>query len=108
MSTLPPVGAAAPAPAPPAATAAASTATPAPGSEAAKIHDAAQKFEGIFMSQLVDRMLQSSGVADSNPVYSGLISEKLGDHLATVGGIGLAALIEHQMAGSAPDGKGTP
>jgi Rod binding domain-containing protein len=88
---------------------AAAAATPAPGSQAARIHDAAVKFEGLFMSQLVDRMLESSGVGASQPVYSGLISEKLGDHLATVGGIGLAALIEGQVADATSSaGKGTP
>lgn len=103
MTPLPSVGAT-----PSTAPAASAAATPAAGTDAAKIHDAAQKFEGIFMSQLVDRMLASSGVGESNPVYSGLISEKLGDQLATTGGIGLAALIEQQIAGTpAARGKET-
>jgi peptidoglycan hydrolase FlgJ len=66
-----------------------------------KIKKAAEGIEGVFMSMLVDEMLKSTGVgADgaSGDIYGGLISQSLGDQLAQTGGIGLASMLERQMA----------
>ena len=67
-----------------------------------KIREAAVGFEGIFMSILVEEMMKSTEVAEANPLYSGLMTEKLGDQLAGSGGIGLADLLERQLGGGAP------
>ncbi|MGD9573730.1 MAG: rod-binding protein, partial [Thermoleophilia bacterium] len=66
-----------------------------------KIREAAEGFEGIFMSILTEEMLKGTDVAQGNPLYSGLMTEKLGDSLARSGGIGLADVIERQLGGGA-------
>jgi peptidoglycan hydrolase FlgJ len=87
---------AAAAPAPGSATPAAGAAAP---SGTSSIRQAAEGFEGVFMSILVEEMLKGTEVAKGNPMYSGLVTEKLGDQLARSGGIGLADLLERQMGG---------
>lgn len=80
------------------------TAASAPAATAAadpKIREAAEGFEGIFMSMLVEEMMKSTEVAQGNPLYSGLMTEKLGDQLARSGGIGLADVLERQLGGGA-------
>jgi len=67
--------------------------------EQAKVREAAKRLEGVFMSILVQEMFKGSGLDDASPVYQGLVTEKLGDSLAEAGGIGLAAMIERQLAG---------
>jgi len=69
------------------------------------IREAAKGFEGIFMSMLVDEMLKGTQVGESNPVYSGLLTQKLGDELARSGGIGLAGILEKQL-GATPTTQG--
>jgi Rod binding domain-containing protein len=64
-----------------------------------KIREAAEGFEGIFMSMLVGEMMKGTETAEANPLYAGLMTEKLGDQLARSGGIGLADLIERQFGG---------
>lgn len=83
------------------ATAPASSATAAAASTPVdpKVAEAARGFEGIFMSFLVEEMMGDTGLAASNPLYAGLMTEKLGDALAEAGGIGLAAVLERQMSG---------
>ena len=59
---------------------------------------------------LVNEMMKGTDVAEGNPVYSGLMTEKLGDQLAKSGGIGLAGVLEKQLgsAGAVPaSGGGT-
>lgn len=91
--TTPLTAAAAPAPA---------TATPAAATPAdPRIREAAEGFEGVFMSMLADEMMTSTEVARGNPLYGGLMTEKLGDALARSGGIGLADVIERQLGGGA-------
>lgn len=92
MTTPPAPGAAAPAPAP-------ASGAPAPASGTSSIRQAAEGFEGVFMSILVEEMLKGTEVAKGNPMYAGLVTEKLGDQLARSGGIGLADLLERQMGG---------
>ena len=75
-----------------------------PGSDRSAVREAATRLEGVFLTHLVDQMMKGAGLSESQPIYSGLLSEKLGDHLATVGGFGLAALVESQLA--AADGGG--
>jgi Rod binding domain-containing protein len=83
--------------APPGASASATAAGAAPTDP--KIREAAEGFEGIFMSILVEEMMKSTEVAEANPLYSGLMTEKLGDRLAASGGLGLADLLERQLGG---------
>lgn len=64
-----------------------------------QIADAARGFEGILMSLLLEEMVKGTGIASGNPMYAGLITEKLGDSLAESGGIGLAAVLERQLGG---------
>ncbi|WP_217921651.1 rod-binding protein [Miltoncostaea oceani] len=82
--------------APPAAAPAAAATTSDP-----KIREAAEAFEGVFMSMLVEEMMKSTEVAKGNPLYTGLMTEKLGDQISRSGGIGLADVIERQMGGGA-------
>ena len=78
---------------------------PAPRAGSTSAHEAAVRLEGLFLSQLVDQMLKSAGLDGSQPVYAGLLAEKLGDHLATIGGIGLAALIKRQLGAGGGEGE---
>ena len=89
-------------------TPAAAAAAPATGSSTTdpQIRQAAEGFEGIFMSMLVDEMMKGTEVASANPVYSGLMTQKLGDQLARSGGIGLADILERQLGGGAPPVSG--
>ena len=85
------------------ATGATTGATPAatPTTSDPAIREAAEGFEGIFMSMLVDEMMKGTQVSEANPVYSGLMTQKLGDQLARSGGIGLADVLERQLGGGA-------
>lgn len=80
---------------------AASAPAPAPTAVDPKIREAAQGFEGIFMSMLVEEMMKSTEVAEGNPLYAGLMTEKLGDQLARSGGVGLADVLARQLGGGA-------
>jgi Rod binding domain-containing protein len=84
----------------------AATATGGPGSEASKITEAATRLEGVFVSHLVEQMMKSTGISESQPIYSGLLTEKLGDHLASTGSFGLATLVADQLNG--PDDSASP
>ena len=88
---------------PAAAAPAPAAAAPAPAATASDpaIREAAEGFEGVFMSILVEEMMKSTEVTKGNPLYSGLMTEKLGDQLARSGGIGLADVLERQMGGTA-------
>ncbi len=66
-----------------------------------KIREAAEQFEGIFMSMLVGEMMKGTATEAANPIYTGLMTEKLGDQLARSGGIGLADVLERQLGGAA-------
>jgi len=85
------------------ATGATTGATPAatPTTSDPAIREAAEGFEGIFMSMLVEEMMKGTQVSQANPVYSGLMTQKLGDQLARSGGIGLADVLERQLGGGA-------
>ena len=103
--TVPPVASTAPAPTPAAWPAPAPPATPGVGpagepSVDPQIVEAARGFEGILMSLLLEEMVKGTSIASGNPMYAGLITEKLGDSLAQSGGIGLAAVLERQLGGS--------
>jgi len=64
-----------------------------------KIREAAERFEGVFMSMLVGEMLKGTETEGGNAIYTGLMTEKLGDELARSGGIGLADVLERQLGG---------
>lgn len=85
--------------------AAAGTSASASASGPTTIRQAAEGFEGIFMSMLVEEMMKGTEVAQANPLYTGLMTEKLGDQLAAEGGIGLADTLERQLGGT-PGGGG--
>ena len=73
---------------------------PAPTTSAdPSIREAAEGFEGIFMSMLVEEMMKGTQVSEGNPLYAGLATQKLGDELAHAGGIGLAGILERQLGG---------
>lgn len=93
------------APLPAAATPAASAAAAASGTST--VRQAAEGFEGLFMSMLVEEMMKSTSVAEANPLYSGLMTQKLGDQLAQAGGIGLADMLEGQLGGTTSAGAVT-
>ncbi len=78
-----------------------SAAAPAAAGSDPKIREAAEGFEGVFMSMLVEEMMKSTEVSKGNPLYAGLMTEKLGDQLAASGGIGLADALEGQLGGGA-------
>lgn len=78
---------------------AAPAAAPGAGAVDPKIREAAQGLEGVFISMLVDQMLKGTEVGQANPVYSGLMTEKLGDQLARSGGFGLADTLERRLGG---------
>ncbi len=84
--------------------AAAAAAGAAGASGVSSVRQAAEGFEGLFMSMLVEEMMKSTDVAEANPLYSGLMTEKLGDQLAQAGGIGLADMLERQLGGNASGG----
>lgn len=65
-----------------------------------QIAEAARGFEGILMSLLLEEMVKGTSIASGNPMYAGLITEKLGDSLAASGGVGLAAVLERQLGGA--------
>jgi Rod binding domain-containing protein len=65
-----------------------------------KIREAAERFEGVFMSMLVGEMLKGTEAQGGNAIYTGLMTEKLGDELARSGGIGLADVLERQLGGA--------
>jgi Rod binding domain-containing protein len=90
------------APIPGLAPAGAPAAPAAPSAPDPAIREAAESFEGVFMSILVEEMMKGTQVAQGNPLYSGLMTEKLGDQLARAGGIGLADVLERQLGGGAP------
>lgn len=76
-------------------------ATPAAAAVDPKIREAAEQFEGVFMSMLVGEMLKGTEAEGGNAIYTGLMNEKLGDELARSGGIGLADVLETQLGGAA-------
>ncbi len=88
------------------ASAAAGSSSAGAGSPDSTIRQAAEGFEGIFMSMLVDEMMKGTEVGKSNPVYAGLMTQKLGDQLAASGGIGLADILEKQLGGTPPETGG--
>ncbi len=65
-----------------------------------QIREAAEQFEGIFMSMLAGEMLKGTETQGGNAIYTGLMTEKLGDELARSGGIGLADILEKQLGGA--------
>jgi flagellar protein FlgJ len=81
--------------------AAAGAAGPAPAATTSdpRIREVAERFEGVFMSMLVGEMLKGTETEAANPIYTGLMTEKLGDQLARSGGIGLADVLERQLGG---------
>jgi Rod binding domain-containing protein len=84
----------------PISTGAAAPAAPAATTTDPKIREAAEGFEGIFMSMLVGEMMKGTETEAANPLYTGLMTEKLGDELARSGGIGLADVLERQLGGA--------
>lgn len=68
-----------------------------PGGQDGKVGDAARQMEGVFLSMLVEEMLEGTSIAEAGPVYSGLITQQLGESLADAGGVGLADRLERDL-----------
>ena len=66
----------------------------------------ARQFEGIFLSMLVKEMRQAGGMGegmfpgDSSDTYGGIFDMYFGQHMAEVGGIGLAESLQKHFPGS--------
>jgi Rod binding domain-containing protein len=85
--------------------AASQRAAPRPGrdQDAGKLRAAAQEFEAVFMSQMLETMFQ--GIRTDGPfggghgesVYRSLLLQEYGKVLARRGGIGLADAVTRQM-----------
>ena len=52
------------------------------------------------MSMLTAEMIKGTETEGGNAIYTGLMTEKLGDELARSGGIGLADVLEKQLGGA--------
>lgn len=65
-------------------------------------HEAAQRFEGLFLEQLVSVMRQSAPMFEGTggDLYGQMFDQSMGDALAHAGGIGLADVLERAMGGS--------
>ena len=72
----------------------------------AKIHDAAQQFEALLMSQILRAARQNGGWMGSGDASTDCALEYAEQQFATVlahqGGLGLAALIEQGLTPSKP------
>ena len=70
--------------------------------EAGKIDQAARGLEGVFLTQLLKEMRQTLDPEtlfgkDGGDVYGGLFDQFMAQHLVQSGGVGLAAMIKHQL-----------
>lgn len=77
-----------------------------PNQEAGKLRAAAQEFEAVFLSQMMETMFQ--GIRTDGPfggghgesVYRSLLIQEYGKVIAKRGGIGLAEAVTKQMIGA--------
>ncbi|HUX65970.1 MAG TPA: hypothetical protein VMV31_00620 [Terriglobales bacterium] len=81
--------------------------------QAQKLHEAAQQFEGMLISTLWKSMENDplTGSQDTDPgagTLKGLGLQAMSTALAASGGLGFAAMIEHQLAPPPPPPPGTP
>jgi len=70
------------------------------------LHEAARRFEGLFVSKLLESALggesTGGGLFGQGPgadVYQGLLETFLSDHLSRGGGLGLASSLERTLGG---------
>lgn len=62
-----------------------------------RVVQAAKDLEGVFLDLLVKEMFAGTQVEEAGSVYSGLMTEQLGDALSRAGGLGLAESIERDL-----------
>lgn len=78
-------------------------AMPPPGSSAARIHQAAQDFEAVYISQMLTPMFNTVdidpvfGGGNAEETWRGIMVEELGKQVARSGGLGLAPIVEREM-----------
>jgi Rod binding domain-containing protein len=94
---------------------AASTAQPGAAHGAkSKIHEVAQKFEGLILSQLLKQGLGGGesgegglfGNGAEAGVYQGFVETFLAEHLSRSGGLGLARVLERSLGGNSAGSSG--
>jgi len=79
------------------------TQMPAPGSTAARVKQAAQDFEAVYISQMLQPMFETLevdpvfGGGNAEETWRGVMVEELGKQVARAGGIGLAPVVEKEM-----------
>lgn len=71
--------------------------------KSAKVRDAIQKFEGLFMSMMIKQLRETSSgeglfPGDASDTYGGMFDMFLGDHLASAGSIGIGQLFRSSGA----------
>ncbi len=88
----------------PSASPAAPAATTSPrAAQLAKNKETAEKFEAVFLGQMTQLMMESVDVGDQfsgghgEEVFRGVLAEKLGNAMASKGGIGLAPAVLAQI-----------
>lgn len=64
--------------------------------------ETAQKFEAVFLGQMMQMMLESVEAGEfsggsGEAMFRGVLAEKLGDEVARRGGIGLAPAVHEQI-----------
>lgn len=78
-------------------------AMPPPGSNAARVKQAAQDFEAVFLSQMLMPMFNTVevdpefGGGSAEETWRGVMVEEMGKQIARAGGIGLAPIVEQEM-----------
>ncbi|MCG8556068.1 MAG: rod-binding protein [Proteobacteria bacterium] len=85
-----------------------------PRSDAREVEQAAERFEALFLKQLLDVLRKSlpqgtglAGAGRSAQQYTRIFDQALADELAKAGGIGLGALVRDSMVGT-PSLSNTP
>jgi Rod binding domain-containing protein len=71
--------------------------------KSAKVQEAIEKFEGLFMSMMIKQLRETSSgdgffPGDSSDTYGGMFDMFMGDHLATSSDIGLEKLFSSSAA----------
>lgn len=76
---------------------------PAPGSTAARVKQAAQDFEAVYIAQMLQPMFETVevdpafGGGSAEETWRGVMVEEMGKQIARAGGIGLAPVVEKEM-----------
>lgn len=68
--------------------------------------DVAQQLEAVFISMLIKEMRTAGSeeglfAGDASDTFGGLFDQFMGDHIASVGGLGLSRILDQQLGTSA-------